>query len=455
MRRFLFILILLTFPSASFGEIVEDLPMPSKGDFEFFVDTATFSGLEARAGESYLEVYYVLDRRELAFIQGDNDRLWAHFQIEIELIDSAADTVVKKQSWENKTSAGSITEASKSGSLFNLSGFMLDPGRYKLWTKMTDLESGNTGSFEKMIEISEYTDGGLRISDLELAASVTESDTIPSKFDKSNFRVIPNPIRIYGPNVPILYFYAEIYNLVSDDGTYTVSYSVEDSAGNVYKVYPKKEKHKPGKTSVEVSAFNVISFPPAEYSLRVEVQDNSSGEIAASERSFRMGKPVPQPEARVQFTENMADQFADDMKYVATSQELKMYKELDLMGKARFIEKFWQKRDPTPDTPENEAMIKHYRQLAIAKSAFGYGNTEGPDTDRGRIFIVYGSPDDIERYPQSADRKPYEIWRYYSLQGGVQFIFVDLEGFGRYTLVHSTAENEVRDSDWERLISVY
>jgi len=77
---------------------------------------------------------------------------------------------------------------------------------------------------------------------------------------------------------------------------------------------------------------------------------------------------------------------------------------------------------------------------------------EGWEIDRGRVYILHGEPDEIERMPSSEDRKPYEIWHFYQIENGVQFIFVDRSGFGDYLLVHSTKRGELQDPTWERYL---
>ena len=73
---------------------------------------------------------------------------------------------------------------------------------------------------------------------------------------------------------------------------------------------------------------------------------------------------------------------------------------------------------------------------------------EGWKSDRGRVFLMYGEPSEIERFPNQQNTKPYEIWHYNEIQGGVIFVFADLTGFSRYTLVHSTMRGEVSDQNW-------
>jgi len=76
---------------------------------------------------------------------------------------------------------------------------------------------------------------------------------------------------------------------------------------------------------------------------------------------------------------------------------------------------------------------------------------EGYRTDRGRVYIMYGPPDDNERHPNESDMRPYEIWSYHNIQGGVIFVFVQRSSTSEYELVHSTHRNELHDENWDRV----
>ena len=66
--------------------------------------------------------------------------------------------------------------------------------------------------------------------------------------------------------------------------------------------------------------------------------------------------------------------------------------------------------------------------------------------------MTYGRPSDIERNYMTINTKPYEIWEYHELEGGVIFVFADLRGFGEYELVHSTYSRELHQENWENII---
>ena len=107
-----------------------------------------------------------------------------------------------------------------------------------------------------------------------------------------------------------------------------------------------------------------------------------------------------------------------------------------------FIENFWLRRDPTPGTPENEFRTEHYERIAYANRRFGW-DQPGWATDRGRILILLGKPDEIESHPRSSTSAgnpnyPYEMWGYQYIDGlgrNATFTFIDPAGTGEYRLL--------------------
>lgn len=80
----------------------------------------------------------------------------------------------------------------------------------------------------------------------------------------------------------------------------------------------------------------------------------------------------------------------------------------------------------------------------------GSPNREGYQTDRGRVYLIYGEPDQRDFFSSERSTKPYEVWFYNSIENGVYFYFGDVTGFGNFELLHSTKRGEVRDDTWQR-----
>jgi GWxTD domain-containing protein len=148
----------------------------------------------------------------------------------------------------------------------------------------------------------------------------------------------------------------------------------------------------------------------------------------------------------------------DDVRHLITDPEREIFRKLKTdEEREQFIEQFWLRRDPDPDTSENEFREEHWRRIAYANEHFTSG-IPGWKTDRGRIYIVFGPPDEKESHPSggSYDRPtwegggststyPFEIWWYRHLDNvgsDVEIEFVDPSGSGEYRIARSPSEKD-------------
>ncbi len=132
----------------------------------------------------------------------------------------------------------------------------------------------------------------------------------------------------------------------------------------------------------------------------------------------------------------------EDVVYIIEADEKQAFQRLGAdEERVKFIEQFWLRRDPTPGTPENEFKQEHYRRIAYANQRFSTATTPGWKTDRGRIYITYGPPDEIEDHPK------LQQWLYHHIEGvGANVIidFVDPTGSGEF---HMTMDPDKPQKD--------
>jgi GWxTD domain-containing protein len=147
-----------------------------------------------------------------------------------------------------------------------------------------------------------------------------------------------------------------------------------------------------------------------------------------------------------------------DVPWIITEQERAAFKKLTTdEERENFIELFWRRRDPDPDTDENEYREEYYERIAYANEHYTSG-IPGWKTDRGRVYIMYGKPDELETHPSggtydrpsyegggSTSTYPFEIWFYRYLPGigsGIEIEFVDPTGSGEYRIARSPDEKD-------------
>jgi GWxTD domain-containing protein len=148
----------------------------------------------------------------------------------------------------------------------------------------------------------------------------------------------------------------------------------------------------------------------------------------------------------------------EDVVYIITDEERQAFKRLNTdEEREQFIEQFWLRRDPTPDTEENEFKEEHYRRIAYTNEHYASG-IPGWKTDRGRIYITYGPPDEIDSHPSGGSYErpmeegggetstyPFEDWRYRYIEGignDVNIEFVDPTMTGEYHMTMDPTEKD-------------
>jgi GWxTD domain-containing protein len=148
----------------------------------------------------------------------------------------------------------------------------------------------------------------------------------------------------------------------------------------------------------------------------------------------------------------------EDVIYIITPEERSAFLHLKTNEeREQFIEQFWQRRNPDPDSAENTFKEEHYRRIAYTNERFASG-IPGWKTDRGRIYIIWGAPDEIESHPSGGSYErtpqegggetstyPFEKWRYRYLEGignDVNLEFVDPSSSGEYHLTMDPSEKD-------------
>ena len=435
---------------ALFALLILNFPASADDSLTFYADFARFyAGEEVTTVELDFEIPYY----SLSYTEDAQFGLRADLQSTLTLKD--------RKTGEEKSEDRNLTiyitsqeEAEKRGqAALDRREWLFAPGTYDLTFRLTDLNTQKSGKFVTSLVIHSPPQG-LFTSDIQFASTI-ESDTTEvevglnpaptKKFTKNGLRVTPAPSALFNKSRYLLYSYMEIYNL---SGDYQVMYRLLDEKGKVVKELPPKDKEKPGPSAIEVGAVNVIALSPGKYRLQVKVKDLSTQKEAISEKGFTILETPTQ--VSTQIPEWSIDYY-DQIEYVASPQELSFYKSLSSKGKNAYLDRFWKENDPDPMTPENEAFLAFAHRIREADSLYSAGFEKGRRTDRGRIYIKYGPPDNLDRRPADIAYKPHEIWSYYS-KGGMQFVFLDFSGFGKYDLIYSTVEGNFTHPKWYELI---
>jgi GWxTD domain-containing protein len=431
---------------------------PAKGNLRLDIDFARFHGDDSSV---FLEAYYSFRNDEIIH-KYLNEKYVGGINILMEL--SQTDKVLEKLEWTIPSNLIDTSNINTGKTLVGVKSFLLKPGEYILKIFAYDLNNpARTDSLSFPLKISLFPKDRDALSDPELCTSIKQipKDTT-NIFYKNTVEAIPNASLLYGTGLPILYYYVEAYNLQlkTNSQDYVLRITVHDATGKEV-IKQEKSKKRLNASSVEIGTINTNSLKGGTYTFRISLMDTVNKTTAVASKKFFIYKPsdtdklVPltaggmvSSEYALMNLEDLDNDFAV-AHYVATEDEMIQYSKLTLVdAKRKFLFEFWKRRDTDPVTGVNEFKIDYMKRVDYANSNFGGAFKKGWKTDRGRVYIVYGPPDDVERYPSSQDSEAYEIWNYNSLQSGVVFIFLDRSGQSDYRLVHSNHRNELTDENW-------
>jgi GWxTD domain-containing protein len=351
--------------------------------------------------------------------------------------------------------------------------FELHPGDYGVQIYYEDVgDRSHRDSAEFTMTVRDFSSPRLQLSDVQIATEINQSDEPAAQFYRNGYEVYPNVIGSISEPFLVLNTYLEIYNSNRvPTSEYSITYGIADSSRRL--IFQRDEKRTRGisKGIVEINSIFLEELPSGDYFLVVKAYNGLKSLATDSTmiiRRFSVYNPNKDSALKSLALNNKGvttveidpiyagmkgeelDVEFSKVKFIATESEKKIWAQLDgPVAKGRFLTGYWIRRDPTPGTPENEMYDSYQKRLHEAEGLFTSPMTpRGWDSDRGRILLQYGKPDNQDRHFQDYNRKPYEIWTY--SQYGYEFVFVDRTQTGTYPLVHSTAPGEYRFEDWMR-----
>jgi len=446
--------------------LISQIYSQDKISFEF--DYAKFN---YDSTKTYLELYYSLGQSTLSQFKEDNKTfIGAYLDVSIE--DAISKKVLVNNRYVSKTGIKDSDSTYKSQNILGNLGFILNSGKYLFNISATDIvDSNKTLTFNETIEIPEILNDRYSLSDIELATRIiSDSKNVKSIFYKNTMEVFPNPHNIYSEQMPVLFYYAELYNLdllKYQSKNLVLIQQLNDNQGKSLEVKNKKLLTDKGSV-VEAGVINLKKYPTGSYNLILSIfEDSTQVGLSTAKRFYLINQSVKVSNTTTisnldvkssEFgilSEEECDQLFDVSDPIARKGDSDSYAKLQtLESKRKFLFNFWKMRDQIPETPKNEFKEEYLERVRYVDQKYRTFVKRGAKTDRGRVHLQYGEPDEIDNYPSEYNMKPYEIWHYYSIEGGVEFIFGDITGYNNYEMLHSTKRGELRDDMWQRRIVV-
>lgn len=385
----------------------------------FFVDYAAF---REGAGERFgFELYYKILTHALTFVK-EGERFRASYEIQA-VVSNKINKQVSGTSMDESYVVDTYEETrSPHDFITNQLTISLYSGRYKLRVKLIDHNSGGSFEVEKDVNIPSRMGSKIVFSDIEFVRELSDS-TGESRFNKRGKMVIPSVSRSYGDDEPELIFCYEVYGGPATPQSYLREYQIR----HLDQAFSHEETTAVTLGPETYSALDSVSledFPSGDYSLRIALLQGNQ-EKARIERNFRIDWS---------FANQLKNEYGkaiEQLRYVASSDELKELKAAPEEERLQRWLEFWKSKDPTPGTPENELKDEYLRRLKYVNQNLALPTKEGWETDLGMIYMIYGHPDEVDKHPFDRDAPAYQRWYYY--QKNLVFLFID-RGDGEYEL---------------------
>ena len=415
-----------------------------------------------------VEFPFALNRAEFEFFRPDTAAHGYYSRIfaQINLFDSLGTPVDSANTYFSSFAEDSADALRENLSLFNSLTLAVRAGVYSGRLSVIDVVSKREGEFSfKSFAVEMPDRDRLKIGGLCLAYQaefVGESAVSAGGVPRNGYRVLCNPDAIFSVKDTSVFVYAELYNLNYEEarpGKFRVGLSALDNSGHIFLPLGTRERTIPGRSTVIVESFDIGGWPAGSYALEVEVADLNGSKEVAREIPFEIVKPLPIAERGMYQSPDpllgldLATQL-NLVQYLLTPDERSALERLNEAGKLSFLSQYWKERDSDPATPIIENLHTVYERYLYANNFLSTDETktDGWKSDRGRILMVYGPSDKLEDLIHPTGDYPYQVWWYYSAGNNFVFVFTDDRGLGIFRLVHSTAEGEIYNEDWDEAI---
>lgn len=414
----------------------------------------------------FVETYLSFIANSLYLKPNPNNKLQA--EIEIQLNFTQNGEIVNGMKY--KLSSPEFDDSAKIYNFVDQQRFELAQGNYGIELIMTDLNAPKPFPFAGKDSIKVAFSGSLiDFSSIQLVESYKKTET-PNILTKSGYDLTPYVANFYPENLNRLIYYSEIYNtdkVASANETFVVFSYIEDydseqkiTGFNTFNKFTAKN------VIVCFNEFNITELPSGNYNLVLELRNKSNLVVATNKAFFQRSNPKYQIKTEDLATVNVENTFVTAITNKDTLQEYIRFlspisnqmemtfasnslKTADVALMQKFFYNFWKHRDNlNPDA----AWQAYHEQVILVNKMYRTTSMKGYMTDRGRVYLKYGKPNQLSKFENEPSMYPYEVWQYYKLdqRNNRKFVFYNPDLVtNNYQLIHSDAIGERRDDRWQ------
>jgi GWxTD domain-containing protein len=441
----------------------------------------TYASFNVPAKTPYIETYLSIIGNSVNFVKNASGKFQGAVEISITFLQNGD---IKNAQKYTLNSPETMDTSIAYPNFIDQQRFTLANGVYTMEVSILDKNSIVEKPFVTQVPITiNYNESTILVSDFQLLESYSKSVN-PTILTKSGYDLLPYVSTFYPNNIQKLKFYSEIYNskkILGTDQKMIFSYFIESYEKRIkLNDYSAFSKQTANDVNILLTEFDISKLPTGNYNLVLEVRDKEN-KIQAEKKlffqrqntngkfSYEDLKSVDVKNTFVTSYTNM-DTLVDYIRClrpISNFSEVKyaenQLKERKLEIMQQFFYNFWKSRN---ETEPQLAWLEYYKEVMKVNKEFDTYGLKGYDTDRGRVYLQYGPPDQRSKVEAEPSAYPYEIWEYYRLidkslvttysenkQSNKKFVFYNPDLVtNKFTLIHSTAQGEVYNTRWEILL---
>lgn len=414
----------------------------------------------------YVETYLSVAGNSVQFAPLTNGKFQASIEISIVI---SQNTEIKYFDKYNLLSP-EVDDTLKTGFNFlDQQRIPLPNGKYKFELTIKD-KNTTVKPYSSVQEISiDYHPNVIALSDIEFLESYSTA-AAETKLSKGGFELVPLVNNFFPDDRNKLLFYNEIYNTTSvlgNDG-FIFSYFIESYENHqVHNTYSRIQRMQSKEVNALIKEIDITELPSGNYNLITEVRNRNNELLATTSRFFQRSKPLAVSEGAAGFMQiDIANTFVASYtnkdtlsEYIHCIRPISGANENlfadnqvnlgDVKMMQKFFYDFWEKRDKQNPS---KAWETYKQEVEKVNAKFSTQTKKGYDSDRGRVYLKYGPPNQLSQNYREPSTYPYEVWQYYriGMQSNKKFVFVNTDLVSNdFILIHSDAVGEPNDPQWQ------
>lgn len=441
----------------------------------------TYATFNVPAKGPYIETYLSIIGNSVTFVKNSAGKYQGAVNIAINFSQNGEIKNAQKYTLNSPETADTSTGYPN---FIDQQRFTLINGTYTMEISISDKNRPTEKPFSTTMPVTiNFPDDRIAISDFQLLESYVKS-TIPNALTKSGYDLVPYVSTFFPENINKIKFYAEIYNskkIIGEGQKIVLNYFLESYEKRIkLNDYSAFSKQTASEVNIMLAELNIEKLPSGNYNLVVEVRDKEN-KIQAEQKCFiqrknAQGKLSIEDLKSVNVnntfvayykSKDTLTDYIQSLRPISSSSEIQ-YAENVVSGKnlelmQQFFYNFWKSHN---EKEPQLTWLEYYKEVMKVNKEFGTYGLKGYDTDRGRVYLQYGAPSSRNKVNlDERNAKPYEIWQYDVLidktliltypgnkQSNRKFVFLNSDLVtNRYQLIHSTAQGEISNTNWQTL----